>query len=70
VKKAKEGKGISRRMFCKLASGGAVAIGGSFLTPFLPWRIGEAGAPGIQAAERAMTIVRIWGWGDVVYKRK
>jgi quercetin dioxygenase-like cupin family protein len=59
MKERKELKGVSRRTFCKLASGGAVAIGGSFLTPSLPWRIGEAGPPGVQAAERAMTIVKI-----------
>jgi quercetin dioxygenase-like cupin family protein len=59
MKKAKEGKGVSRRMFCKLVSGGVVAIGGSFLMPSLPWRIGEAGPRGVQAAERAMTIVKI-----------
>ena len=59
MKKANEGKGVSRRMFCKLASGGAVAIGGSFLIPSLPWRIEEAGPPGAQAAERTMTIVKI-----------
>ena len=59
MKKAREGKGVSRRMFCKLATGGAVAIGSSFLIPSLPWRIGGAGPPGVQAAERAMTIVKI-----------
>ena len=59
MKKAKEGKGVSRRMFCKWASGGALAIGGSFLIPSLPWRIGETGPPGVQAAGRAMTIVKI-----------
>ena len=59
MKKAKEGKGVSRRMFCKLVSGGVVAIGGSVLMPSLPWRRGEAGPPAIQAAERAMRIVKI-----------
>ena len=57
--KTKEGKGVSRRMFCKLASGGAVAIGGSCLMSSLHWRIGEAGPPGVQAAERVMTIIKI-----------
>ena len=59
MKKAKEGKGVSRRMFCKLASGGAVAIGSNFLMPALPWRIGDAGLLGAQAAEGAMRIVKI-----------
>jgi quercetin dioxygenase-like cupin family protein len=57
--KAKEGKGVSRRMFCKLASGGAVAIGSSFLMPSFPKRIGDAGLLGLQAAEGAMTIIKI-----------
>jgi quercetin dioxygenase-like cupin family protein len=59
MKKAKEGKGVSRRMFCKFASGGAMAIGASCLMPSLPWKIGEAGPRGVEAAERAMTILKI-----------
>jgi quercetin dioxygenase-like cupin family protein len=36
-----------------------VAIGGSLLNPSLPWRIGDAGPVGAQAADGAMTIVKI-----------
>jgi quercetin dioxygenase-like cupin family protein len=59
MKKGKEGKGVSRRRFCKLASGGAVAIGSSFLMASLPWKIEDAGLPAVQAAEGTMTIVKI-----------
>jgi hypothetical protein len=58
MRKAKEGKGVSRRMFCKLVSGGAVAIGGSCLMLPPPWGIGGAGLLGVQSAE-AMTIVKM-----------
>jgi quercetin dioxygenase-like cupin family protein len=58
MSKTKEEKGVSRRMFCKWVSGGAVAIGGSGLMPSPSWRIGDAGLLGVQAAE-AMTIVNM-----------
>ena len=58
MRKEKEGKGVSRRMFCKLVSGGAVAIGGSCFMPSPPWRIGGTGLLGVQSAE-AMTIVKM-----------
>ena len=54
--KKREKEGVSRRMFCTLASGGAVAIGGSFLLPSLSGKIVGAGLLGVQRAE-AMTIV-------------
>jgi quercetin dioxygenase-like cupin family protein len=58
MRKAKEERGVSRRMFCKLVSVGTAAIGGSYLMPSLPMRIGDAGFFGVQAAE-AMTTVNI-----------
>ena len=56
--KTQAGKGVSRRMFCKLVSGGAVAIGGSFLVPSPAWKSGGTGLPGVQSAE-AMTVVKM-----------
>jgi quercetin dioxygenase-like cupin family protein len=56
--KAKEKKGVSRRMFCKWVSGGAVAFGGSCLMPSPSWRIGDGGFLGVQSVE-AMTTVKI-----------
>jgi quercetin dioxygenase-like cupin family protein len=56
--KTKEEKGVSRRMFCKWVSGGAVAFGGSCFMPSPSWRIGDAGLLGVQAVE-AMTTVKI-----------
>jgi quercetin dioxygenase-like cupin family protein len=58
MRKEKEGKGVSRRMFCKLVSGGAVAIGGSCFMPSPHWRMGGTGLLGVQSAE-AMTIVKM-----------
>ena len=58
MRKAKEEKSVSRRTFCKLVSGGAVAIGGSSFLPSPPWRIGDAGLLGVQVAE-AMTVVKM-----------
>jgi quercetin dioxygenase-like cupin family protein len=56
--KTKEGKGVSRRMFCKWVSGGAVAVGSSCLVPSPAWKIGDIGLPGVQSAE-AMTVVKM-----------
>jgi len=58
MKKEKEKKGVSRRTFCKLVSGGAVAIGGSCLMPSLPGGMGGAGLLGVRSAE-AMMIVKM-----------
>jgi quercetin dioxygenase-like cupin family protein len=56
--KTKEEKGVSRRMFCKLVSAGAAAIGGSSLMPSPSLRIGDVELLGVQAAE-AMTTVNM-----------
>lgn len=48
---AREVKGVSRRMLCKLVAGGAVAIGGSCLLPAPSWKAGEAQLLGVQLAE-------------------
>ena len=56
MRKAKEEKGISRRMFCKLVSGGAVAIGGGCLMPSLSRKIGDTGLLGVQVAEATTTV--------------
>jgi len=58
MRKTKEEKGVSRRMFCKLVSTGAVAIGSSCLMPSPSVRIGDVGFLGVQAAE-AMTTVNM-----------
>ena len=58
MRKAKEEKGVSRRMFCKWVSGGAAAIVGSCFTPSPSWRIRGARFLGIQRAE-AMTVAKI-----------
>ncbi len=58
MRKAKEDKGVSRRMFCKLVSGGAVAIGGGCLMPSLSRKIRDTGLLGVQVAE-AMTTVNM-----------
>jgi len=58
MRKEKEGKGVSRRTFCKFVSTGAAAIGGSYLIPFSSLRIGEGGLFGVQGAE-AMTTVNM-----------
>ena len=59
MRKTKQEKGVSRRMFCKLVSGGAVAIGSSSLMPSPSWKIGDAALLGVQAAEGAMTVVQM-----------
>jgi len=58
MKERKGLKGVSRRTFCKLVSGGAVAIGGSDFLPSPSWRIGDGGLLGVQVAE-AMTVVKM-----------
>ncbi len=58
MRRAKEEKGISRRMFCKWASAGTAAIGGSYLIPSFPGGAGDARILGVQAAE-AMTTVNM-----------
>ena len=58
MKEKKELKGVSRRTFCKLVSGGAVAIGGSGFLPSPAWKMGDAGLLGVQVAE-AMTVVKM-----------
>jgi len=58
MKERKELKGVSRRTFCELGPGGAVAIGGSGFLPSPSWRIGDGGLLGVQVAE-AMTVVKM-----------
>ncbi len=58
MSRAKEEKGVSRRMFCKLVSAGTAAIGGSYLIPSLPRGVGDARILGVRAAE-AMTTVNM-----------
>jgi len=58
MRKAKEEKGVTRRMFCRLVSTGAAAIGGSYLMLSSSLRIGKAGLLGVQGAE-AMTTVNM-----------
>jgi len=58
MRKAKDEKGVSRRMFCKLVSAGAAGIGGSCLMPSPSLRIGDVELLGVQAAE-AMTTVNM-----------
>ncbi len=57
MRRAKEEK-VSRRMFCKLVSAGAVAVGSSYVMPSVPSKIGNAGFLGVEVAE-AMTIVNM-----------
>jgi quercetin dioxygenase-like cupin family protein len=59
MRKTKQEKGLSRRMFCKLVSGGAVAIGSSSLMPSPSWKIGDAALLGVQVAEGAMAVVKM-----------
>jgi len=58
MKEEKEENCVSRRMFCKLVSTGAAAIGGSYLMPSSALRVGDDGLLGVRVAE-AMTTVNM-----------
>jgi quercetin dioxygenase-like cupin family protein len=56
MRKSKEERGVSRRMFCKLVSTGAAAIGCSYLIPSSSLKIGDGGLLGVRLAEAVTTV--------------
>jgi fumarate reductase iron-sulfur subunit len=59
MKEANEEKVVSRRILCKLFTGGAIAIGGSCILPSALWKGGEAKLLGAQFAEAGTDLSQV-----------
>ena len=59
MKQEKEARGISRRMLCKLVTGGAAVVGCSCVLPGFPWMAGRDLQLGVGLAEAGADLSKV-----------